>query len=93
MLHTEQPELAALVIVLGSERGFCGDYNVLLSWEVAQLPEKTPLVILGQKLAPRLDNDPRADFVGPQRAAEKAFESMSVRKSRNDCYRGLECGR
>ncbi len=71
-LHAEQPELESLVIVLGSERGFCGDYNVLLSRQVAQLPEQTRLVILGQKLAQRLDTDPRVVKVlaGPTVADE-----------------------
>lgn len=59
-------------LVIGSERGFCGDYNERLLEGVeqrlsAQAQEHLPLVVIGQKLGGRLAHDHRvlATLRGP----------------------------
>lgn len=62
-----QPAPTALVL-FGSERGFCGDFNDALVRELARdSPPDARLVTIGRKLGPRLRDDPRlkAELPGP----------------------------
>ncbi|HYQ91092.1 MAG TPA: FoF1 ATP synthase subunit gamma [Candidatus Competibacteraceae bacterium] len=51
---------ARLVVVLGSERGFCGDFNErLLALAATDEFTESRLVLVGQRLAARYEADPR----------------------------------
>ncbi|MFO1431780.1 MAG: FoF1 ATP synthase subunit gamma [Candidatus Competibacteraceae bacterium] len=51
---------ARLVVVLGSERGFCGDFNErLLDLAATGEPMEARLVLVGRRLAARCEADPR----------------------------------
>ncbi|GAB2902387.1 hypothetical protein GCM10027046_34350 [Uliginosibacterium flavum] len=72
------PEFAAtpeagpeLYVLLGSEQGFCGDYNeVLLSWLRAQAPGASAQhIVVGQRMAARL-NDKSVQLAGASVADE-----------------------
>jgi len=49
-------EVAEILVVLGSERGFCGDFNRALVDELRQVLDrgKVPIIAVGQRLATRL---------------------------------------
>ncbi len=54
--------LSSAILVVGSERGFCGDFNRRLLQELAALaaPGDALLLVVGRKLVPLLEKDPRA---------------------------------
>lgn len=68
------PSLRQLLVMVGSERGFCGDYNesLITFLNDQELPGDTLLVAVGRKLETRLYEDPRiAAFIeGPGVAEE-----------------------
>lgn len=71
--HTQQPDLSRVLIVIGSERGFCGDFNETL---VSALPQpfgrETRLILIGRRLAGKLENLPAvADSLGGPTVAEE----------------------
>ena len=70
-----------LLLVIGSERGFCGDFNESLQRELAQQGEETEMVIIGQRLSGHLDEDPRilVRFDGPSAVDE--VETVLLRLS------------
>lgn len=52
--------LQEVYLLLGSERGFCGDFNERLLQALEKLPAETGLLItVGSRLAPKLEGDPR----------------------------------
>lgn len=71
------PADAGLLLAIGSERGFCGDFNeavadaVRARWASAD-GERERAVVVGTRLAARLGGDPRviATFRGPSVAEE-----------------------
>ena len=64
----------SLLVLIGSERGFCGDFNEAVAAELAALAEPEPprLVVLGRRLASKLEGHPRllAQLEGPNMAEE-----------------------
>ncbi|BCX89574.1 F-type H+-transporting ATPase subunit gamma [Methylomarinovum tepidoasis] len=60
---------AVLLLLLGSERGFCGDYNeqllALLEAYCRRLGCRPRLLVIGARLAERLEADPRVAAVLP----------------------------
>ncbi len=74
---TRAPEGAGLLLAVGTERGFCGDFNeavaaaVRARWASAA-GERERAIVVGSRLAARLDGDPRiiAAFRGPSVAEE-----------------------
>ncbi len=74
---TRAPAKTGLLLAIGSERGFCGDFNeavasaVRARWGNAAGPRERAIVV-GTRLAARLDGDPRivATFRGPSVAEE-----------------------
>jgi F-type H+-transporting ATPase subunit gamma len=67
-------EAEPLLIVLGSERGFCGDFNRALLTELAdrQSNDRTPFIAIGGRLAARLPESctPLATLAGATTAEE-----------------------
>lgn len=60
--------LPKAVLVIGSERGFCGDFNEeLLNGLGGQIPSGSPILAVGGKLCVRLDKQPTlaGQFDGP----------------------------
>lgn len=82
-------------LILGSERGFCGDYNERLLEDVEQrLHERAShqprLVVIGRKLVGKLSQDPRvvASLAGPTVAEEVPAVLIALMKT----LRGLQVG-
>lgn len=51
----------ALLLLIGSERGFCGDFNEVIVQALAALPPPWPRVlVLGRRLCGKLQDHPRA---------------------------------
>lgn len=48
-----------VVILIGSERGFCGDFNETIASVEASLPGKPRLMVVGRRLAGKLEQHPR----------------------------------
>lgn len=62
-----------LLILIGTERGFCGDFNEALAAGLAAFPEPKPrLLAVGRRLAAKLEDHPRlaAWLSGPNVAEE-----------------------
>ncbi|MFZ2157903.1 MAG: F0F1 ATP synthase subunit gamma, partial [Bradyrhizobium sp.] len=74
---TRAPKGASLLLAIGSERGFCGDFNEAVAdavrerWARAS-GERERAIVVGTRLAARLGGDPRiiAAFRGPSVAEE-----------------------
>lgn len=62
-----------LLIAIGSERGFCGDFNEAVALALADLPEPKPrLLAVGRRLAGKLENHPRLiDWLAGPNVAEE----------------------
>jgi F-type H+-transporting ATPase subunit gamma len=63
-----------LVIAVGSERGFCGDFNraLLDALSSGEFPPDAPLIVIGQRLSARLpaERQPAAVLAGPTTVEE-----------------------
>jgi F-type H+-transporting ATPase subunit gamma len=74
----DQEGAERLLVLLGSERGFCGGYNeaVLKRFEEQAASERGPVraLVVGRKLASKLEGDPRVveSLEGPNSAEEIA---------------------
>lgn len=69
----EGGSLPEIVVLIGSERGFCGNFNEqLLAFLGSNKPASPRLATLGRKLAAKLEGDPRlaAALDGPSVAEE-----------------------
>jgi F-type H+-transporting ATPase subunit gamma len=54
------PGDGALLILIGSERGFCGDFNETVAAALSVFPEPGPrLIAVGRRLAAKLEGHPR----------------------------------
>lgn len=64
-----EPQIRLLV---GSERGFCGDFNDALLAQAWPAPGEGPVIVIGSRLAARMQGDPRvtAFIEGPNVAEE-----------------------
>ena len=73
----------AIGVVVGSERGFCGDFNRSLVEQMdgagaARLPRDARLVLVGRRLHPLLEDSPRvAARLGGASVAEEIAEVLS----------------
>lgn len=71
-LRPAAPEGGEWLLVIGSERGFCGGFNAQLISQLGLQGKSPPLLVVGQKLAERLEGDLRLAHVvaGPTVAEE-----------------------
>jgi F-type H+-transporting ATPase subunit gamma len=51
--------LQQLLVVLGSEQGFCGDFNETIAQAAQQEPDAASWVVVGRRLAAKLDGEAR----------------------------------
>jgi len=63
-LLPEATQGGPLLLVIGSERGFCGDFNRVLADRIAHesdalRPAEPGLIVVGQKMQGSIENDPR----------------------------------
>jgi F-type H+-transporting ATPase subunit gamma len=86
-------------LIIGSERGFCGDYNERLLEGVEQhIRERSPhqpiLILVGQKLAAKLEHDRRveASLPGPTVADEVPSVLVSLMEKLRDVQAGQKPG-
>jgi F-type H+-transporting ATPase subunit gamma len=79
----ESRYLIPVYLLIGSERGFCGDYNHIVARElesVTQMNEgQMPLLLaVGRKLHPRLESDPRVvEFVSGASVVEEVSNTLT----------------
>ena len=80
--HAE--EATPIYLLIGSERGFCGDFNeTLLRWLESHILEyniDTPqLIVTGNKLGNRLEGDPRVvAYIDGANVVEEAENTLSL---------------
>ncbi len=91
-------ELRQRYVLLGSEQGFCGDFNESLVQALGQPPfremEAADLVVVGRRLAAKLEGDPRvAAFLEGASVAEEvqpALMRLSTRLQELQAARGAD---
>jgi F-type H+-transporting ATPase subunit gamma len=86
--HPPIPDAEAILVVIGAERGFCGDFNEKLATALASFPQTTGLrlVIVGRRLGAKLAADSRvaARLDGPsvveevQQVLSELLETLGV---------------
>lgn len=74
----EAPDESSLLVLLGSERGFCGGFNHLIHQRLKQeaADKRVRLIVVGRRLEQRLGNDPRV--VSTIRGASNAEEVPQI---------------
>lgn len=65
------------VVIVGSERGFCGGFNEQLVQAIGESPAR--LIAVGRKLAPRIENDARFGAAVEGAVVAEDAESIIVR--------------
>ena len=91
---------ASVWVVIGSERGFCGDFNERLLATVEQRLREPSLsdallVVVGRKLGSKLAKDPRvtASVAGPTVAEEVPLVLIDLMDQLRDLQRGRRPGK
>ena len=77
-------EATPVCLLLGSERGFCGDFNETLlrrlEYHVREYSIDSPrLIVIGNKLGNRLEGDPRVvKYIGGANVVEEAGKTLAL---------------
>ncbi len=78
-IYIQAEELQQIWVIIGSERGFCGDFNELLvhALDTKQPPDNTLLLVIGSRLEAKLPGDRRfVSFIKSHSVVEEVQHTL-----------------